>query len=114
MSGPTTSSSGVVTQNTADIGGSQDISIPYNNNYGCGCVFYFNVDSTYSVNSMAPLVCGISLSSPDPVSGSTCSPASIASPDNLAMIEDFDTLIIGEDSGVRRTDYMWCVLADVV
>ena len=88
--------------NTADIGGSLDL------NFGsgdCGCVIYMNVDSTYSATSGGALVCGVAQSAD--ANGNTCTAASISSPDNVAYIADFDTLIIGEDTGTRRTDYVW-------
>jgi hypothetical protein len=84
---PSTNAAGA--PNLNDIGGSQDLNIPYNANYSCGCVFSLNVDAQYSVNSMAPMVCGIALPSPDPASGSTCSSLGLSSPDNVAMMEDF-------------------------
>lgn len=90
MSGPLVATPTV--QNNADIGGSQDLSIPWNANYGCGCVFYLNTDSNYNIYSMAPLVCGIAQSAD--ANGNTCSPLSISAPDNVAMIEDFDTLMV--------------------
>ena len=90
--------------NTADIGGSQDIALA---STGCGCVMYINVDSTYSATSMGGLVCGVTQAADS--NGNTCIAGSISAPDNVAFIEDFDTLIIGEDTGTRRTDYVWCV-----
>jgi hypothetical protein len=90
------------TANTADIGGSQDL------NFGsgdCGCVIYMNVDSTYTANSGGALVCGVPQSAD--ANGNTCIAGSISSPDNVAYVSDFDTLIIGEDTGTRRTDYVW-------
>ena len=89
-------------QNTADIGGSQDINMAAS---PCGCVMYINVDSTYSATSMGALTCGTSQSADS--NGNTCSASGISSPDNVAFVEDFDTLIIGEDTSTRRTDYVW-------
>jgi hypothetical protein len=100
----TTSAAGV--QNTGDIGGSQDIALPA---APCGCVYYLNVDATFTATDMASMVCGTSQAAD--ANGNTCSTAGIASPDNVAMIEDFDTLIIGEDTGNHRVDFMWQVSA---
>ena len=88
--------------NPNDIGGSQDISLAP---APCGCVMYINVDSTYSATSMGALVCGVAQSADS--NGNTCIAGSISSPDNVAFVEDFDTLIIGEDTSTRRTDYVW-------
>ena len=88
--------------NTGDIGGSQDLSLAA---APCGCVIYMNTDSAYTATSGGTLVCGVSQSADS--NGNTCSSASLSSPDNVAYISDFDTLIIGEDTGTRRTDYMW-------
>jgi hypothetical protein len=90
--------------NPADIGGSQDI-ITSMASAGCGCVMYINVDSTYSATSMGALVCGVTQSADS--NGNTCIAGSLSSPDNVAFIEDFDTLIIGEDTSARRTDFVW-------
>ena len=88
--------------NTADIGGSQDLNMGAGD---CGCVMYINVDSTYSATSMGALVCGVKQTADS--NGNTCTAGSISSPDNVAFVSDFDTLIIGEDTGTRRTDYVW-------
>ena len=88
--------------NTADIGGSNDVSLPAQ---PCGCVYYLNVDSTYSATDMTALVCGTSQAAD--ANGNTCAVTGVSSPDNVAMIEDFDTLIIGEDTSTHRVDFMW-------
>ena len=89
--------------NTADIGGSQDLNLAA---AACGCVIYINTDpTTYSATSGGALVCGVTQSAD--ANGNTCTAGSISSPDNVAFISDFDTLIIGEDTGTRRTDYVW-------
>jgi secreted PhoX family phosphatase len=95
-----TTSSGAV--NTGDIGGSQDIALAAQ---PCGCVYYLNVDATYSATDMSALVCGTAQTAD--AQGNTCSVNSIASPDNVIMMDDFDTLIIGEDTGSHRIDYIW-------
>jgi hypothetical protein len=97
---PTTNAAGA--PNTADIGGSQDVSLAA---VPCGCVYYLNVDATYSATDMTALVCGTSQAADS--NGNTCSVNGIASPDNVAVLEDFDTLIIGEDTSNHRVDYIW-------
>ena len=88
--------------NTADIGGSQDINMGSGD---CGCIMYINMDATYTATSMAALVCGTAQAADS--NGNTCIAGSLSSPDNVAYISDFDTLIIGEDTSTRRTDYVW-------
>ncbi len=101
---PTTNAAGVL--NTGDIGGTQDVAVPAS---PCGCVYYLNVDATLTATDMASMVCGTSQAAD--ANGNTCSTAGIASPDNVASIDDFDTLIIGEDTGSHRVDFMWQVRA---
>ena len=88
--------------NTADIGGSQDINMGSGD---CGCVMYINMDSSYTATNMGALVCGVKQSAD--ANGNTCTSSSLSSSDNVAYIADFDSLIIGEDTGTRRTDYVW-------
>ena len=88
--------------NTADIGGSNDIAVA---SLSCGCVYYLNVDASYSATDMNALTCG-QVQAAD-AQGNTCALNSIASPDNVAVMDDFDTLIIGEDTSQHRIDYIW-------
>ena len=90
--------------NTADIGGSQDIAVAAQS---CGCVYYLQMDNTWNANTMAPLVCGTSQTAD--ANGNTCAVTGISSPDNVNMMEDFDTLLIGEDTSTHRVDYIWQV-----
>ena len=98
--GNTTTAAGA--PNTADIGGSQDINVAA---APCGCVYYLQMDNTWNANSMAPLVCGTSQSAD--TNGNTCAVNNIANPDNINIMEDFDTLLIGEDTSLHRVDYIW-------
>jgi hypothetical protein len=106
MSNTTTSAGAPV---TLDIGGSQDINVAAAT---CGCVYYLQMDSTWSANTMAPLVCGTPQTAD--ANGNTCAVTGIASPDNVNMMEDFDTLLIGEDTSTHRVDYIWQVRQHMV
>lgn len=71
------SSSGAL--NNLDIGGSNQISLPAQQ---CGCVYYADVDASYSAINFNALVCG--QAQPADANGNTCSTSSIAAPDNLS------------------------------
>ena len=98
--GNTTTAAGAL--NAADIGGSQDINVAAQ---PCGCVYYLQMDNTWNATTMAPLVCGTSQSAD--ANGNTCAVNNIANPDNLNVMEDFDTLLISEDTSLHRVDYTW-------
>ena len=84
-----------------DIGGSNDIRLPVNN---CGCVYEMDVVD-YDIKSMKGFICGT------PVTGdpkNTCKLDGIASPDNVAMSDELNTLMIGEDTeSGHQNDVMW-------
>ena len=71
----------------------------------CGCVYALPLDNTLTATSMTALVCGVAQAADS--NGNTCATNSIASPDNVNIMEDFDTLIIGEDTDNHRLDYLW-------
>lgn len=54
---------------------------------------------------MMPVVCGQPIATDS--NNNRCSVASIASPDNVAFMEDFDTLLIAEDTSNHRNDMLW-------
>eukprot|EP00961_Rhodomonas_salina_P150937 2032552-Rhodomonas_salina.1 len=72
----------------------------------CGCIYAMDVDENFSVSNMHPLVCGAPLDSDDE-NNNGCDPNHIAEPDNCAMIDEFDQLIIGEDTGEHWNDVIW-------
>lgn len=85
-----------------DIGGPNDIRLPYN---PCGCVYSFTVDATYNLVGMTGILCG------NPVTGdpkNTCDLNGIANPDNLALLDAQNLLLIGEDTTEgHQNDVMW-------
>ena len=71
----------------------------------CGCVTEMDVDENMSPTKARMLVCG----EPDSAADATnaCKVTGIANPDNVAVIEDYDQLIIGEDTGKHTNDLIW-------
>jgi Bacterial protein of unknown function (DUF839) len=84
-----------------DIGGPNDIRLPVNN---CGCVYEMDVVN-YDIKNMKAFVCGV------PQSGdakNTCKLNGIANPDNVAVSDETNTLLIGEDTGAgHQNDVIW-------
>ena len=84
-----------------DIGGPNDIRLPVNN---CGCVYEMDVVDN-DIKTMKGFICGI------PVTGdakNTCKMDGIANPDNVAMSDELNTLLIGEDTGTgHQNDVLW-------
>ncbi len=84
-----------------DIGGPNDIRLPYN---PCGCVYEMDVVNN-DIKNMKGMVCGVPQSG-DPKNA--CKIDGIANPDNVAVSDDFNTLLIGEDTGAgHQNDVMW-------
>jgi hypothetical protein len=71
----------------------------------CGCVMEMDVDDNMSPTKARMLVCG----EPDSAADATnaCKVTGIANPDNVAVIEDYNQLIIGEDTGSHTNDLIW-------
>lgn len=85
-----------------DVGGPNSVKLDYN---PCGCVYVLDVDDAYSATNMYPLVCGVPMEVDE---SNGCSLDNIANPDNVAVMDEFDTLIIGEDTGSgHQNDVMW-------
>ena len=76
-----------------DIGGDNDIRVKYNK---CGCVYTLKLDEDNHVTKMAPLLCGDSESGLD--DKNYCNINSVSNPDNVAFLDDLDTLLIAEDT----------------
>eukprot|EP00961_Rhodomonas_salina_P210648 2844438-Rhodomonas_salina.1 len=67
---------------------------------------YLDVDEHYSATHMGSLVCG-SLMDQYNGDGNSCQVDSISNPDNVAMIEPYNQLIIGEDTGRHENNMVW-------
>eukprot|EP00961_Rhodomonas_salina_P210647 2844437-Rhodomonas_salina.1 len=73
---------------------------------------YLDVDEHYSATHMGSLVCGVPqnddlLGAGSNQRGNRCNPDAIANPDNVAMVEKYNQLIIGEDSGRHENNMVW-------
>jgi len=87
-----------------DGGSNNDIRVTYN---PCGCVYSLAVDSNYNIYNMVAYICGVPVKGDDK---NTCSLDGIANPDNIAIIDDQDVLLIGEDTGSgHRNDALYAV-----
>ncbi|GMH45908.1 hypothetical protein BSKO_13871 [Bryopsis sp. KO-2023] len=84
-----------------DIGGSNHIDLAYND---CGCVYVMDVDDMYWAEKMYPLICGVPITGDE---NNRCDLDSIANPDNVAMVEEHDGLLIGEDTRRHQNDVVW-------
>ncbi len=104
--------------NTFDIGGYNDIKLPYND---CGCVYSLDVaanadiGSDYVVQNMTGELCGTmtTYAQDSPYANNTCDVDNIANPDNLTFITGKGILIIGEDTGSgHQNDAVWAYHLD--
>ncbi|HYI00951.1 alkaline phosphatase PhoX [Hyalangium sp.] len=103
---------GMVTQP----GGADHISVAAN---ACGGVFGLNVGSftnaagnvvsQYAPLNWYPVVMGVPISyeAGSPYVGNGCSVNGLAGPDNVAYLPGYNTLIIGEDTGLHQNDAIW-------
>lgn len=96
---------------TYDKGGNDNVRLPANN---CGCVYKLPLDASLSATGMTSLVCGTPYVCADPNDPDNpcdtinkCILDGIASPDNVAYMPEYDTLIIGEDTSEHQNDMMW-------
>lgn len=95
---------GVEGDDRHDIGGNNDIRLPYN---PCGCVYEVELDDDYFATKLVPLICGKPDFTPGIPSSQICDIDSIANPDNLAVIIEHDGIIIGEDTSNHQNDVIW-------
>ena len=91
-----------VASTSYDKGTANHLKLAYNK---CGCVMEMDVDENMNPIKARMLVCGEPDTSAD--TKDECKVTSIASPDNVAMVEEYDQLIIGEDSGYHQNDLIW-------
>merc|ERR1711939_352007 len=71
----------------------------------CGCVMEMDVDDSLSTINARMLTCGTK--NTDSAWDDKCSVDGIANPDNVAMIPDYNQLIIGEDTSGHQNDLIW-------
>jgi glycerophosphoryl diester phosphodiesterase len=72
----------------------------------CGCVMAMDVDEMYNAHNLYPLVCGLPVLSPDNF-GNQCQLNSISGPDNVAVDDDLNQMIIAEDTSYNQNAVMW-------
>lgn len=96
-----------------DIGGPNDIRLPYNS---AGTVYALTMDgnsmigSDFVASDMYGVVSGRMIEYPEssPYAGNKNDVEGIANPDNITYIPGYDTLIIGEDTGSgHQNDMIW-------
>lgn len=104
-----------------DIGGFNHIKVPYNS---CGGVYSLDlvrdnaIGSDYVAKNMQGLVIGRMTQAYDansplpayegPLANNKCDLDNVANPDNLTFISEYNTLIIGEDTGSgHQNDMIW-------
>jgi len=78
----------------------------------CGCVMRmgFNSKEDYSVAWITSELCGKAINAtlfPELAKDNKCDLDGIASPDNVAMIPEYNQLIIGEDTSGHQNDVLW-------
>lgn len=76
----------------------------------CGVVYQMDVDANYNTTNMYALVAGRPVTYPEssPYFGNTCDVNGIANPDNVSVLEGYDVLVIGEDTGSgHQNDVIW-------
>ena len=89
--------------NKYDIGGNNDIKLPYNK---CGAVYELDIDANMVATSMKSIVEGKPLDAEDEY-GNGCHADFISNPDNVAFIPETDTLLIGEDTSKHTNNVVW-------
>lgn len=100
--------------NTYDQGGPNHMKLEKGN--VCGAVYVLNLDGSYTATDIAGLVTGMPMTTdygadvqhPNYDGTNKCSVNGIANPDNITYLPNFNTLIIGEDTGSgHQNDMIW-------
>ena len=73
----------------------------------CGGVYKLSVNKNYETTSMQALVLGKPKAYAGALAANSCDLDGIASPDNVVMGLNNDTLIIGEDTDAHQNDVLW-------
>jgi len=85
-----------------DAGGPNDIKIGYKM---CGCVYALDLDESNMAVNMYPFLCGDTENNVD--DKNRCNTNSVANPDNVAMMSDFETLLVAEDTKFHENNFLW-------
>jgi len=86
-----------------DIGGNNDIRLPYNK---CGAVYELDIDANMVATNIKAIIEGKPLENTDEF-GNSCHADFISNPDNVAFIKETDTLLIGEDTSNHTNNVIW-------
>jgi len=87
-----------------DLGTPNSIKVKYNS---CGCVMEMDVDHHMMATKARMLTCGAVNTDPATKDEDFCVTSHIANPDNVAMIPDYNQLIIGEDTSNHKNNLIW-------
>jgi len=101
-----------------DIGGNNDVKLPYNN---CGAVYASDIESgkkdrsgnainsSYVIGNMNAMVTGemVSYDENSKYAGNSCSVDKISEPDNVSYLAGSNILLIGEDGGYHANNVIW-------
>merc|ERR1712226_460871 len=104
--GMTSIRKGMTANHDHDKGGQNVMRLPENK---CGCVYEFDMDSSYLVTNMKGLICGTPPADPanpsDP--DNWCDVNGVSNPDNVASLHGHKMLLIAEDTGNHFNNIMW-------
>ena len=97
--------------NTAyDKGTANHIKVKHN---VCGCVMEMDVDHFMKATKARMLTCGAVNTDAATSADDECVISHIANPDNVAMISDYNQLIIGEDTSKHKNNLIWIYELDI-
>jgi len=85
-----------------DIGGNNDIKVDYNY---CGAVYEMDVDANMMATTMKAIVVGEMID--EDADGNKCHLDKISNPDNVAMLQNSNLLMIGEDTSKHKNNIVW-------
>lgn len=89
-------------KDTYDIGGNNDIRLPYNR---CGAVYELSLDKAYRANTMHAILTGKMI--PRDTHGNSCDLNGISNPDNITILKGSTLLTIAEDSDYHENNVVW-------
>ena len=97
---------GGVADTKYDLGTANHIKVKHN---VCGCVMEMDVDHDHNMlaTTARMLTCGAVNTDPATKDEDYCVTSQIANPDNVAMISDYNQLIIGEDTSKHKNNLIW-------
>ncbi|CAD7697697.1 unnamed protein product, partial [Ostreobium quekettii] len=71
----------------------------------CGCVFEVTIDDDFVATSMRAIMCGDDTSGV--VAGNTCNTEKVANPRSLTYANEFESLLVGEDTAHHTNNFLW-------